>query len=295
MKKFLSLMLVFVMVFALAACGSKDSGEDAKTDGAKIIVAAGYLQETAIRDAAAAYPDVHFIFIDGSIEGVDNIASVVYKEEQAGYLAGYAAAMEGFEKIGFSGGGGGSNPACERYGYGFVQGVEAGAAEKGTKVEMRYSWEYGSTFSASQDLQAMLSGWYEAGTEVVFMCGGSMFQSGTAAAGANDAYVIGVDVDQSGQSDTVITSAMKDLAGSTMDVIKGDYDGKWSDFGGKITTFGAAEDRVGIPTDTWKLENWTVEDYNALYEKVKSGEIEISSELVSDPSTLEWENISFIK
>lgn len=203
--------------------------------------------------------------------------------------------MEGFEKIGFSGGGGGSNPACERYGYGFVQGVEAGAAEKGTKVEMRYSWEYGSTFSASQDLQAMLSGWYEAGTEVVFMCGGSMFQSGTAAAGANDAYVIGVDVDQSGQSDTVITSAMKDLAGSTMDVIKGDYDGKWSDFGGKITTFGAAEDRVGIPTDTWKLENWTVEDYNALYEKVKSGEIEISSELVSDPSTLEWENISFIK
>ena len=78
-------------------------------------------------------------------------------------------------------------------------------------------------------------------------------------------------------------------------IIKGDYDGKWSDFGGKITTFGAAEDRVGIPTDTWKLENWTVEDYNALYEKVKSGEIEISSELVSDPSTLEWENISFIK
>ena len=272
-----------------------DAMKNAADAGAKIIVAAGFLQEKAIRDAAAAYPDVHFIFIDGSIEGVDNIASVVYKEEQAGYLAGYAAAMEGFEKIGFSGGGGGSNPACERYGYGFVQGVEAGAAEKGTKVEMRYSWEYGSTFSASQDLQAMLSGWYEAGTEVVFMCGGSMFQSGTAAAGANDAYVIGVDVDQSGQSDTVITSAMKDLAGSTMDVIKGDYDGKWSDFGGKITTFGAAEDRVGIPTDTWKLENWTVEDYNALYEKVKSGEIEISSELVSDPSTLEWENISFIK
>ena len=269
--------------------------KNAADAGAKIIVAAGFLQEKAIRDAAKAYPDVHFIFIDGSIEGVDNIASVVYKEEQAGYLAGYAAAMEGFEKIGFSGGGGGSNPACERYGYGFVQGVEAGAAEKGTKVEMRYSWEYGSTFSASQDLQAMLSGWYEAGTEVVFMCGGSMFQSGTAAAGANDAYVIGVDVDQSGQSDTVITSAMKDLAGSTMDVIKGDYDGKWSDFGGKVTPFGAAEDRVGIPTDTWKLENWTVEDYNALYEKVKSGEIEISDELVSDPSTLEWENISFIK
>ena len=171
-----------------------DAMKSAADAGAKIIVAAGFLQEKAIRQAAEAYPDVHFIFIDGGITDVDNIASVSYKEEQAGYLAGYAAAMEGYTKIGFSGGGGGSNPACERYGYGFVQGVEAGAAEKGTKVEMRYSWEYGATFSASQDLQAMLSGWYEAGTEVVFMCGGSMFQSGTAAAGANDGAIIGLSL-----------------------------------------------------------------------------------------------------
>ena len=157
---------------------------DAAEAGAEVIVAAGYLQQPALEKAAAAYPDVHFIFIDGSIEGVDNIASVIYKEEQAGYLAGYAAAMNGYKSIGFSGGGGGSNPACIRYGYGFVQGVEDGAAAAGTDVEMRYSWEYGSQFSASQDLQAMLSGWYQAGTEVIFMCGGSMFNSGTAAAGA---------------------------------------------------------------------------------------------------------------
>ena len=128
---------------------------------------------------------------------------------------------------------------------------------------MRYSWEYGPHSLLLRIYRPCSADGMEAGTEVVFMCGGSMFQSGTAAAGANDASVIGVDVDQSGPSDTVITSAMKDLAGSTMDVIKGDYDGKWSDFGGKITTFGAAEDRVRIPTDTWKLENWTVEDYNA--------------------------------
>ena len=365
MKKLLSVLLILVMVFALAACGNgeKATGYDAIPDtmesedgtyqvafvtdvgqlndgsfnqftwngvkayasenglsykyyqpangnaatdadrlqamsdaaeaGAEVIVAAGFLQEPALRQAAAAYPDVHFIFIDGSIEGVDNIASVIYREEQAGYLAGYAAAMEGYTNIGFSGGGGGSNPACIRYGYGFVQGVEDGAEAKGSDITMRYSWEYGSQFSASQDLQAMLSGWYEAGTEVIFMCGGSMFNSGTAAAGANDGAIIGVDVDQSGQSDTVVTSAMKDLAGSTMDVIGAHYDGNWADFGGKITTFGAAEDRVGLPTDTWKLENWTVEDYQAVFEQVKSGEIEISSEQVSDPSTLTWEHITF--
>lgn len=57
---------------------------DAAEAGAEVIVAAGFLQQPALEKAAAAYPDVHFIFIDGSIEGVDNIASVIYKEEQAG-------------------------------------------------------------------------------------------------------------------------------------------------------------------------------------------------------------------
>ena len=203
--------------------------------------------------------------------------------------------MDGFTKLGYSGGGGGANPACIRYGYGYVQGVEAAAAEKDVDVEMRYSWEYGDTFSASPDLTAMLKGWYEAGTEVVFMAGGSMFQSGTEAAAANNGAIIGVDVDQSGQSDTVITSAMKDLAGSTMDAIGAHYDDKWADYGGKVTTLGAADDRVGIPTDTWMLEEWTVDDYNALYEKVKSGEVEISNEEVADPSTLEWEHVNFVK
>lgn len=59
------------------------------------------------------------------------------------------------------------------------------------------------------------------------------------------------------------------------------------------TTFWSAETELGLPTDTWKLENWTVEDYQAVFEQVKSGEIEISSELVSDPSTLTWEHITF--
>ena len=88
---------------------------------------------------------------------------------------------------------------------------------------------------------------------------------------------------------------MKDLAGSTMDAIGAHYDDKWADYGGKVTTLGAADDRVGIPTDTWMLEEWTVDDYNALYEKVKSGEVEISNEEVADPSTLEWEHVNFVK
>ncbi len=273
-----------------------DAMKAAADAGAEVIVAAGFKQQVALEDAVKDFPDVKFIFIDGGVEGVENLASVNYKEEQAGYLAGYAAVMDGYTKLGFSGGGGGTNPACNRYGYGFVQGVEAAAAEKDVDVEMRYSWEYGVNFTGSPDLQAMLSGWYGAGTEAIFVAGGSMFQSGTAAAAANNGAIIGVDVDQSFQSDTVITSAMKDLAGSTMDVIGAYYDGNWEEFGGKVTTLGAEQDRVGIPTDTWSLEGWTVDDYNALYEKVKSGEIEIdNNHEISDPSTLDWEHVNFVK
>ena len=163
-------------------------------NGAKVVVCAGFMQEGALRMAAKEFPNVSFVFVDGypitEEAGVDgspvlkNVAGIAFKEEQCGYLAGYAVVKEGFTKLGFTGGGGGTNPACCRYGYGFVQGADAAAKELGVKVDMNYSWQYGASFAASPELQTMVSGWYEAGTEVVFACGGSMFASVAAAAGA---------------------------------------------------------------------------------------------------------------
>lgn len=283
------------------ANGSQATDEDrikAMTDaceaGAEVLVTPGFLQETALAAVAPQYPEVQFIFVDGWDMGLDNLVGVNYQEEQAGYLAGYAAVMEGFTKLGFSGGGGGSNPACIRYGYGYAQGANDAAGEKGVTVEMRYSWEHGSSFSDSPELTAMLKGWYEAGTEVIFMCGGSMFNSGKDAAEATEAALIGVDVDQSNLSEAVVTSAMKDLAGSVMLTL-----GKYYDGGALINgsmTLGAADDAIGIPTDTWSLENWTVEDYEALYAKVKSGEITVDNDSsMADPSAAGLENITFVK
>ena len=283
------------------ANGSQATDEDrikAMTDaceaGAEVLVTPGFLQETALAAVAPQYPEVQFIFVDGWDMGLDNLVGVNYQEEQAGYLAGYAAVMEGFTKLGFSGGGGGSNPACIRYGYGYAQGANDAAGEKGVTVEMRYSWEHGSSFSDSPELTAMLKGWYEAGTEVIFMCGGSMFNSGKDAAEATEAALIGVDVDQSNLSEAVVTSAMKDLAGSVMLTL-----GKYYDGGALINgsmTLGAADDAIGIPTDTWSLENWTVEDYEALYAKVKSGEITVDNDsAMADPSAAGLENITFVK
>ena len=269
---------------------------DACEAGAEVLVTPGFLQETALKTVAPNYPEVQFVFIDGWDMGIDNIVGVSYQEEQAGYFAGYAAVMEGYTKLGYSGGGGGTNPACIKYGYGFAQGANAAAAEKDVEVEMRYSWEHGSTFSASPELTAMLKGWYDAGTEAIFVAGGSMFNSGKDAAETAEAALIGVDVDQSSQSEAVVTSAMKDLAGSVISTLDKYYTGG-ALLNGAIT-LGAADNAVGIPTDTWSLENWTVEEYNALYEQVKSGEIVVdndSTKAAADPSTKGLDNIEFVK
>ena len=267
---------------------------DACEAGAEVLVTPGFLQETALKTVAPEYPEVQFVFIDGWDMGIDNIVSVAYQEEQAGYFAGYAVVMEGYTKLGYSGGGGGNNPACIKYGYGFVQGASAAAAAKDVEVEMRYSWEHGSTFSASPELAAMLKGWYDAGTEAIFVAGGSMFNSGKDAAESAETALIGVDVDQSFQSEAVVTSAMKDLAGSVISTLDKYYTGG-ALLNGAIT-LGAADNAVGIPTDTWSFENWTVEDYNALYEQVKSGEIVVDADsTVADPATKELPNIKFVK
>ena len=264
-------------------------------NGAEIVIAAGFMQEAALKTAAEKYPDVHFVFIDGYPIGFDNVAPIAFCEQQSGYLAGYATVMEGYTKLGFMGGGAGTNPACQRFGYGFAQGADAAAAELGVKIELNYSWAYGASFSASPELQAMATGWYQNGTEVIFACGGSMFSSVAAAASAEDAKVVGVDVDQSFESATVITSAMKGLADATQWAIAKHYSGEWDSIGGIPTSLGAADNAVGLPTATWSLANWSVADYEALYAKIVAGEVAISDELVLAPESTDNMTVNYIE
>ena len=265
----------------------------AVANGAEVVVCAGYLQEAAIRRAATEFPEVNFIFIDGySLNDeagnvLANVAGVNFNEEQCGYLAGYAVVKEGFTQLGFSGGGGGTNAACCRYGYGYLQGASAAAEEMGVDVTVNYSWQYGGAFQASPELQSMIAGWYTNGTEIVFACGGSMFSSITSAASANDGWVIGVDVDQSSQSDTVVTSAMKGIDQAAILCLGHHYDGTWEEVGGKTTTLGAAQDAVGLPTDTWSLENFSVEEYETLFASIKDGSLVIDAEYPVDDSGMD--------
>ncbi len=277
-----------------------DAMKAAAEAGAKVVVCAGFMQGTALTKAAIAYPDVNFVFIDGwpltneAGEVLTNVAPIAFKEEQCGYFAGYAVVKEGYTKLGFSGGGGGTNAACNRYGYGYVQGANDAAKELGVNVEVRYTWQYGASFQPSSELQTMISGWYENGTEIVFSCGGSIFDSITAAASANDGAVIGVDVDQSFDSDTVVTSALKGITEAAEWAITKYYDGTWAEIGGVAQSLGVNENAVGLPEATWSLENYTVDEYKALFELVKSGEVVIDNADVPEGTiaTIEFSNVT---
>lgn len=261
--------------------------------GAKVIVCPGYLFETPIYNMQTVYPDVKFILIDGqpndgngTYATAENTMAVLYQEDQAGFLAGYAAVKDGYTKLGFMGGM--ALPAVIRYGYGYLAGAEYAAQELGVDVAVNYT--YTGAFEATPEAQSMAAGWYNAGTEVIFGCGGAVGNSVMAAAEANSGKSIGVDVDQSSESATVITSAMKMLANSVYAAVSAAYDGTFA--GGVTTTFDIKNDGVGIAMETAQWNQFTQEDYDAIYAKLVAGEITIDNDVNKEVSELGLSKVS---
>ena len=228
----------------------------AVTGGAKVIVTPGFLFEVPIYEAQTKYPEVKFILLDGAPHTADyatfktekNVASVMYSEEQSGFLAGYAAVMDGMTELGFMGGM--AVPAVQAFGYGYLQGAEAAAAELGLAdgaIEAIY--HYTGNFEENDTNKATAKTMYQEGIEVIFAAGGAVGKSVMSAASESDAKVIGVDVDQRYDSETVITSATKGLAASVIAVLDAIYkSNSWDTYGGTTTYFNAANDGVGLPT-----------------------------------------------
>lgn len=270
----------------------------AVSGGAKVIVTPGYLFEVPVYEAQTKYPDVKFVLLDGAPHTADyatyetksNVASVMYAEEESGYLAGYAAVKDGFTKLGFMGGM--AVPAVQAFGYGYLQGIDAAANELGVDVSVIY--HYTGNFEENDTNKATAKTMYQEGTQVIFGCGGSVGKSVMAAAAEAGTKVIGVDVDQRYDSDTVITSATKGLGASVIAVLKSIYDGSFDTYAGKTTYFNAANNGVGLPTKVLdgssdnafdRFSSFTQADYDAIFAKLADGSVDpIRSITVSDAS-----------
>ena len=287
--------------------------DNAVNDGAKAVVVAGYLFGSSIAEAQAKYPDVEFLALDvstvdlGDTAPAENTALITYKEEQAGYLAGYAAVYDGYKELGFLGGM--AVPAVIRYGYGFVQGADAAAQELGTNIDINYF--YGGQFYGDANITSRMEGWYSNGTQVVFACGGGIYTSAVEAALKTNGYVIGVDVDQNyigvnGVADgsfaynPFITSAMKGLTEAVNTALSDIEAGEWGDIAASNGNFGLEDgDYIGLPTDedSWNFETFTVDEYEAVKEKIKSGEIVVdnNSDDATKPTVSEFTTVNYIQ
>jgi len=271
--------------------------ETAIEKGAKVVVCPGYLFETAIYEVQSDHPDVAFLLLDGTPQAGDyttyftaeNTHNVLYQEEQAGFLAGYAAVQDGYRELGFVGGM--AVPAVVRYGFGFVQGAEYAAEElELTAGDVNIKYYYANAFAGSDALETKMDGWYADGTEVVFACGGKLYTSVVAAAeNTTDGKVIGVDVDQWAESTRIITSAMKGLTVSVVDALTAFYDNEmaWpADLAGETATLGADTNGVGLPTaeTSWGFETFTVAAYEAIFADLAEGTVVVSNDIVNEPT-----------
>lgn len=269
--------------------------ENAVNNKAKIIVLAGSNFETAVFSAQSMYPDVYFLLIDGvphdtggKYGAAANTIGVLFAEEQAGYMAGYAAVMDGYKQLGFMGGK--SLPAVKRYGYGFVQGAADAAQKLEEKVEITY--KYMETFEPSEEVGNEASKWYEDGVEVIFACGGGLGTAVMDAAEKAGGKVIGADTDQSHLSGSVITSAQKDIDTVVNDMLENYVDEKY--VGGTAFNYTAQNGGVSLQIENAKFRSFSKNDYDKLFKKLENGNIELKKDTSVDSVkelTGEWVTI----
>ena len=246
--------------------------------GAKVVVTPGFLFESAIFVAQDRYTDVRFVLVDGSPHSQDysqakvgaNTVGITYAEDQAGFLAGYAAVKDGYRKLGFVGGI--AVPAVIRYGYGYVQGAEYAAKELGlAQGSVTISYHYSGSFIPSPEAQSLAAAWYNSGVEVIFAAAGGVNNSVFAASQQANKKAIGVDVDQSAESPTIITSALKGLRSSVYDSVAAFYKGTFP--GGQNLVFEANNDGVGLPMETSQFTAFTEADYQRVFALLADGTI----------------------
>ena len=293
--------------------------EKAVDEGYNVIVMPGYAFGGAIVEAAPEFPDVKFIALDvakGDLleagvakagESYDynpdnwdlekyvdmsNVYCAIYQEELCGYMAGYAAVKLGYKSLGFLGGM--AVPAVIRYGYGFVQGVDAAAADLGLS-DVTVKYVYGGQFFGDADITAVMDTWYAGGTEVVIACGGGIYTSAVDAAKKANGKVIGVDVDQAGVianyagvDGLTVTSAMKGLYPATYDTLNDVIiNGNWANYVGQIATLGlvSADDpeanyvQIPMGEGTQWSDSFTQDDYKAMVADMYNGVITVSNDI----------------
>jgi basic membrane protein A len=253
--------------------------------GYNLVIGVGFLMQEAVGTVSGQFPNVHFAIIDGAgtdAKGNDlkhpNVESLLFKEQDAGYMVGVIAGMlEKDKKAPNNSGvvsavGGISIPPVDHYIAGFKAAAEM--EDPGIKVLVGYSNDFTDPAKCKTVAQSQIGQHSEILFQVAGGCGLGVLQ----AAGAAKVYSIGVDADQKDADPSVIASALKKVDVATYDAIKAVVAGQ---FQGGVSTFSIANDGAGYQVDNINLPS----DVQAELDKVQG---EIKSGQITPPSARTW-------
>ena len=212
-------------------------------EGDGLVVAVGYTEIQAVESVAKAFPKTHFAVVDTSNadEGhLKNVEGLLFKEQEAGYLAGYAAGLAAKDRGGkaVSSVGGEKQPPVDRYIAGFQAGAKA--ADPGIETINGYSQD----FEAQQKCEEVALNQIASGSVVVFQVAGGCGLGALDAAHQKKVWGIGVDADQGYLGPWVLTSALKRVDTAVYDAIQDAKSGHFK--GGQDAVYGLNRNGVGI-------------------------------------------------
>lgn len=264
-------------------------------DNNDIVIAVGFLFEADAAAAGKANTGVNFGVIDSAMLDFsvdpavpygDNVAGLVFAEEQGSFLVGAAAALKSTTgTIGFIGGVKGVGGLIEKFEAGYIAGAKA--VNPDIKVVSEYITEAPDFdgFNAPDRAKDIALAMYEGGADIVYhAAGGSgagMFEAAKTHSESSGSKVwgIGVDADQYNTVDPtvqeyVLTSMLKRVDVAVFEVIKAQVDGTYA---AGPQTYDLSVDGVGYSTSGGYVDDIVaqLDDFKA---KIIGGEIVVPTD-----------------
>jgi basic membrane protein A and related proteins len=210
-----------------------------------LVIGVGFLMADAVNTVAKQFPDTNFAIIDfpqaGLADKPTNVRGLLFKENEAGYLVGYLAALVTKEKGGdqvISSVGGEKIPPVDAYIAGYQ--AAAGEAASGTETLNGYSQDFVDQAKCKEIALNQIA----EGAQVVFQVAGQCGLGALDAAKEKGVLGIGVDADQGYLGDHILTSAQKKVDVAVFESAKAVQDGAFK--GGEDQIFDLKNDGVGL-------------------------------------------------
>ena len=262
--------------------------------GYRFIITPGFKFETSIYKSQEKHPDAKFVLIDGFPHAGDwnpvvgpNTVSIFFAEDESGFLAGVATALQlGEGEVGFIGGM--EIPAVQMFNWGFQQGIVYANNNLGTDILTEAdNVIYQGSFDNIAAGQQLAAGMFDKGVDVIFCAAGGVGIGGineakSRAKNGEEVWIVGVDVDQyeegiyEGEKSVILTSAMKYIDVASYNMIQAELSGEFP--GGQTLKLNAANGGVGIPADNPNLDADVEATVAEVFEQIVNGTIVVSAE-----------------